>query len=41
MFFKKGMKYQEIESETDFSFKNIKSYLQNAKRNLKNCMNKA
>ena len=41
MFFKKGMKYQEIESETGFSFKNIKSYLQNAKRNLKNCMNKA
>lgn len=41
LFFDKGIKYQEIEEKTGFSFKNIKSFLQNAKRNLKNCMNQA
>lgn len=41
LFFDQGMKYQEIEKKTGFSFKNIKSYLQNAKRNLKNCMNQS
>lgn len=39
LFFNEGLKYQEIENQTGFTFKNIKSFLQNAKRNLKKCMN--
>ena len=36
MFYLKGMSYQQIADVTDFSLNEVKSYIQNGKRNLKN-----
>lgn len=40
MFFFADKSYADIVSETLFTTKNVKSYLQNGKRNLKNCLEK-
>jgi RNA polymerase sigma factor (sigma-70 family) len=39
LFYIKEKSYKEITEETGYSIKEVKSYLQNAKRNLKNFMN--
>jgi RNA polymerase sigma factor (sigma-70 family) len=36
MFYLKGMSYQQIADVTDYSLNEVKSYIQNGKRNLKN-----
>lgn len=41
LFYLEGKSYSEIEDITDYSLKNIKSYIQNGKRNLKNILQKA
>lgn len=38
LFFKEEKCYREISEETGFDFNKVKSYIQNGKRNLKNCM---
>ena len=38
LFFLKEKSYQEVSEETNFSLNNVKSHIQNGKRNLKNCM---
>ena len=38
LFFLEKKRYKEIESSTGLEFKQIKSFIQNAKRNLKKCM---
>lgn len=38
LFFIQKKRYKEIESSTGLDFKQIKSFIQNAKRNLKKCM---
>jgi RNA polymerase sigma-70 factor (ECF subfamily) len=40
LFYKKEKCYKEIANITGFELKKVKSYLQNGKRNLTNCMNK-
>lgn len=39
-FFLEEMSYQDIIVKTGFSLNNVKSYIQNGKRNLKNCIKK-
>lgn len=39
-FFLKEMSYADIVGETGFTLNNVKSYIQNGKRNLKNCIKK-
>ena len=38
LFFLKEKSYQEVTEMTSFSMNNVKSYIQNGKRNLKNCI---
>lgn len=38
LFYLKGMSYHEVAEQTGFSVKEVKSYIQNGKRNLKNVM---
>jgi len=38
LFFYKQMSYQQIAEKTKFSLLQVKSYLQNGKRNLKNTL---
>lgn len=38
LFFLQEKSYQEVAEVTNFTMNNVKSYLQNGKRNLKNCM---
>lgn len=38
LFYLKGMSYHDISDQTGFSVKEVKSYIQNGKRNLKNVM---
>lgn len=38
LFFLKEKSYQEVTEMTNFTMNNVKSYIQNGKRNLKNCM---
>lgn len=40
-FFMKEMSYADIAEETGYTIKNVKSYIQNGKRNLKNCIKNA
>jgi RNA polymerase sigma-70 factor (ECF subfamily) len=40
LFYMKGLTYNEIEKETGYSLKKVKSYLQNGKRNLKKKLEK-
>ena len=40
-FFTDGMSYADIARQTGWKLKSVKSFIQNAKRNLKNCMDKA
>lgn len=40
MFFMQEQSYLDIAEKTGFQLKSVKSYLQNGKRNLKNCMEK-
>ena len=40
MFYYKEKSYQEISDITNFDIKKVKSYIQNGKRNLRNCMDK-
>jgi RNA polymerase sigma-70 factor (ECF subfamily) len=37
-FFFDGLSYQEVTTRTGFSLKNVKSFIQNGKRNLKSCL---
>ncbi len=39
-FYLNNCSYKEISNQTKFSLKQVKSYIQNGKRNLKNCMEK-
>lgn len=39
-FFMEEMSYQDVVDHTGFNLKQVKSYIQNGKRNLKNCMEK-
>jgi len=39
-FFIDGLSYAEIVEKTGYKLKNVKSYIQNGKRNLKNCIEK-
>lgn len=39
-FFLEEMSYADIAGQTGFSLNNVKSYIQNGKRNLKNCIKK-
>jgi RNA polymerase sigma factor (sigma-70 family) len=38
LFFLQEKSYQEVTEATNFTMNNVKSYIQNGKRNLKNCM---
>ena len=38
LFYLDKKSYKEIEAQTTYTLKNVKSYIQNGKRNLKNCM---
>ncbi len=38
LFFLQEKSYQEVTEATNFSMNNVKSYIQNGKRNLKNCI---
>lgn len=38
LFFLQEKSYQEVTEHTNFTMNNVKSYIQNGKRNLKNCM---
>jgi RNA polymerase sigma factor (sigma-70 family) len=38
LFFLQEKSYQEVTEATNFSMNNVKSYIQNGKRNLKNCV---
>ena len=38
LFYLKEKSYQEVSEETNFTLNNVKSFIQNGKRNLKNCM---
>ncbi len=38
LFFLQEKSYQEVTESTSFSMNNVKSYIQNGKRNLKNCI---
>jgi len=38
LFFLEQKCYQEVAELTGYSLKDVKSYIQNGKRNLKNCM---
>lgn len=40
LFYYKEMCYKEISKITNYDIKKVKSYMQNGKRNLKNCMDK-
>lgn len=40
LFYYKEMCYKEISENTKYDIKKVKSYIQNGKRNLKNCMDK-
>jgi RNA polymerase sigma-70 factor (ECF subfamily) len=40
LFYYKEMCYKEISELTNYDIKKVKSYMQNGKRNLKNCMDK-
>lgn len=40
LFYYKEMCYKEISDITNYDIKKVKSYMQNGKRNLKNCMDK-
>ena len=40
LFFLKEKSYQEVTELTKYSMNNVKSYIQNGKRNLKNCVEK-
>jgi len=40
LFYYKEMCYKEISKLTNYDIKKVKSYMQNGKRNLKNCMDK-
>ena len=40
LFYYKEMCYKEISEITNYDLKKVKSYMQNGKRNLKNCMDK-
>jgi RNA polymerase sigma-70 factor (ECF subfamily) len=40
LFFLKEKSYQEVTELTNYSMNNVKSYIQNGKRNLKNCVEK-
>jgi len=40
LFYYKEMCYKEISKITKYDIKKVKSYMQNGKRNLKNCMEK-
>ncbi len=40
LFYLQERSYREIESQTGYDLKKVKSYIQNGKRNLKNCMEK-
>ena len=41
LFYLEGKSYAEVADITDYSIKNVKSYIQNGKRNLKNILTKA
>jgi RNA polymerase sigma-70 factor (ECF subfamily) len=41
LFFLNEKCYKEIVETTGFSMKEVKSYIQNGKRNLKNCMERS
>lgn len=38
LFYLKELSYQQVVEQTGFDLKKVKSYIQNGKRNLKNCM---
>jgi RNA polymerase sigma-70 factor (ECF subfamily) len=38
LFYLKEKSYQQVADETNFSINNVKSFIQNGKRNLKNCI---
>jgi RNA polymerase sigma-70 factor (ECF subfamily) len=38
LFYLKEKSYQEVATATNFTLNNVKSYIQNGKRNLKNCI---
>ena len=38
LFYLKELSYQEVADQTNYSMNNVKSFIQNGKRNLKNCM---
>jgi len=38
LFFLQEKSYQEVTEMTSYSMNNVKSYIQNGKRNLKNCI---
>ncbi|MES2397051.1 MAG: sigma factor-like helix-turn-helix DNA-binding protein [Bacteroidota bacterium] len=38
LFFLHEKSYQEVTETTNFTMNNVKSYIQNGKRNLKNCI---
>ncbi len=38
LFYLKELSYQQVADQTNYSMNNVKSLIQNGKRNLKNCM---